>query len=423
MTVFDGFPFLEGKYLNYAQYFALLIMIFLLIISLIFALLWIFMKWLRDFFRRRDIINSMKSGEMDDNPMLNEASSEVLMKAISTNRLKNELDYNKNDEKEMNMMINREIETSDMFCLDNKRSLRVKITSWMAYVFSLLSLIFLSFTPLGWSSLNLMSLAGSIFIMLILYYIRFFIDVYDFSPQAKKNFKGNSSENIIKRKLKNFMRINILAFRNMKCFYITANVLILFFSIFIPFFFENTCISLFNPPIGFYFADYIDISTKMTRSISENYKCPSGPPCHIYATLPENATTGVFINFHTNIEHNDAVVLWDDLPFYDHFATLKYTSHPKKFRPQLEAKGERNVYSALIDNMTANSSYAIGIYYDGKIQALKIYKTMPGAIGDNDSLILISGGDVSSTNEAKTITKNLIGFKPSAIFIGYLFFL
>jgi len=380
----------------------------------------IFTMWLRDYFKRRDLINSMKNAEFDENPMLNEASSEVLMKAISTNRLKNELDYNKNDEKEMNMMINREIETSDMFCRDGKSSLKVKITSWMAYVFSLLSLIFLSFSPISWSALNLMSIVASIFIMLILYYIRFFLDVYGFCPQAKKNLKGNSSENIVKRKMKNFMRINILAFRNMKCFYITANILIIFFSIFIPFFFENTCISLFNPPIGFYFADYIDISTKITRSISENYKCPAGPPCHIYTTLPENATTGVFINFHTNVEHNDAVVQWDDLPFYDHFGVLKYTAYPKKFIPDLEPKGQRNVYSALIDNMTANSSYAIAIYYGGKIQALKIYRTLPDSLGDNDSLILISGGDVSSTNEAKNITKNLINYKPNAIFIGYL---
>lgn len=112
--------------------------------------------------------------------------------------------------------------------------------------------------------------------------------------------------------------------------------------------------------------------------------------------------------------------MWDAQPFYDHFGYLKYTVYPKKYRPVLEAKGERNVYSALIDNMTANSSYAIGIYYGGKIQSLKIYKTLPGKLGDNDSLIIVTGGDVSSSNEAKVMTKNIIKHKPSAIFIGFM---
>lgn len=415
MTVFDGVPFLEGRYLNYSQYFALLSMIGMFILSIICAIIWLFASWLRDYFKRMDLINSMKVAELD-NPLLNDAPSEVIMKTINTNRLKNEMEYNRNEEKEMKMMINREMEV-DLFS-DSKVSLKVKIMSWIAYIFSLLSLIFLSFSPIGWSALNQMSIVASIFIMLILYYIRFFIDVYDFSPQAKKKLAGNSSDNIIKRKFKNFIRINILAFRNLRIFYITANILIIFFSIFIPFFFQNTCISLFNPPIGFHFADYIDISTKITRSISENYKCPTGPPCHVYATLPENATTSVFINFHTNVEHNDAVVQWDDLPFYEHFGVLKYTAIPKKFVPKLEAKGERNVYAALIDNMTANSSYAIGIYYGGKIQTLKIYRTFPNNLSENETITIINGGDSGSADVARQLTKNLVNYRPSAIFIG-----
>lgn len=415
MAVFDSIPFLEGRYLNYAQYFALLTMIGVLFVSLIFALLWLFFKWLRDFLMRRDIISTMKFSEIN-NPLLNDASSETIMKSVNANRLKNELDYNKNDEKEFNMMMNQEMEVN--LFEDSKNSLRVKIASRVANVFSLISLIFLSFAPIGWSALNQMSIVVSIFIMLILFYTRFFVDIYNFSPQAKKKMNGKSSENIIKRKLKNFIRINILAFRNLKIFYVTANVLIIFFSIFIPFFFQNTCISLFNPPIGFFFSDWIDVSTKITRSISENYKCPTGPPCHVYTTLPENSSTGVFINFHTNVEYSDPVVLWDTLQFYEQFKVLKYTAVPKKFVPELEPKGERNVFSALIDNMTANSSYAFGIYYEGKIQSLKFYKTLPDTIGDDDNMVIINGGDVSSSPQAKILTTNLIKYKPNAIFIG-----
>ncbi len=100
------------------------------------------------------------------------------------------------------------------------------------------------------------------------------------------------------------------------------------------------------------------------------------------------------------------------------FGVLRYKAFPQKFTPELEKIGERNVFSALINNMTENTSYAIGIFYEGQIQTVKIYRTLPDGIDENDSFVIVSGGDVGNSPEAKKMTLNLVKYKPSAIFIG-----
>lgn len=194
--------------------------------------------------------------------------------------------------------------------------------------------------------------------------------------------------------------------------------MIIFWSIFIPFFFENTCISLFNPPIGFYISGYIDISTKFTRHISENDKCPPGPPCHFYATLPENSTTSVFINVHTNTKYNDVIFKYDEKSFHENYKTFQYNVTPSKYVPVLESRGERHVFSGLINNLKPNTEYIIGVFYGDEVQETKVYKTLPDVLGENDTLTIINGGDVGSASEAEVVTKSIIQTKPRAIFIG-----
>ena len=58
------------------------------------------------------------------------------------------------------------------------------------------------------------------------------------------------------------------------------------------FFFENSCLTPYNQPIGIPLPyDSVDLSTRLTRSLNQNKKCPLGPPCHVYPTLPHDANT------------------------------------------------------------------------------------------------------------------------------------
>jgi hypothetical protein len=82
------------------------------------------------------------------------------------------------------------------------------------------------------------------------------------------------------------------------------------------------------------------VSTKITRSITESKKCPVGPPCHFYVTLPEDPT-GVFVNVHTNIEHDNVEFRYDLWNYYDAFKTFRYSIEPDRFKPILESTGER----------------------------------------------------------------------------------
>ena len=38
--------------------------------------------------------------------------------------------------------------------------------------------------------------------------------------------------------------------------------------------------------------------------------CPRGAPCHVYLTYPEDARTGIIVNFHAVKQYRDPVVMW-----------------------------------------------------------------------------------------------------------------
>ena len=166
MTVFDGFPFLEGHYLNYAEYFALLITILNIVFSVFFLFLWLFFKYLENYFRRKDLMLKMYIHD-DLNPNLNKVEIEDINQALAINRLKNELNYQTAENHEL---LNDETNSESLPGADT--SVRVKICFWGGYVSSLISLIFFSFIPICWSAFNLFPIPAAIFLMLPLYYIR-----------------------------------------------------------------------------------------------------------------------------------------------------------------------------------------------------------------------------------------------------------
>lgn len=166
MTVFDAFPFLEGHYLNYAEYFALLITILNLLTSAFFLFLWLFFKYLENYFRRKDLMLKMYIQD-DHNPNLNKVEIEDINQVLAINRLKNELNYQTS---ENNELLNDESNDENMPGIDT--SIRVKICFWGGYVSSLISLIFFSFVPICWSAMNLIPIPAAIFLMLPLFYFR-----------------------------------------------------------------------------------------------------------------------------------------------------------------------------------------------------------------------------------------------------------
>lgn len=54
----------------------------------------------------------------------------------------------------------------------------------------------------------------------------------------------------------------------------------------------------------------------MLRQFELSPACPEGKPCHLYATLPEDAAHAVFINVQTAKNVKNLTVFYDTLEFY-----------------------------------------------------------------------------------------------------------
>ena len=408
--MFDSFPFLLGKKLNYHQYLSLISMLIFFAFALGFYILYRIFKQLEEYFTMRKLLSGLNKDDKFEDP-----SQPILPESIPTSNDKFKLGgrYNKEGSKDLYPSENQEAFGNATY----QKSKLVKTLYWVSYFFSLLSMIFLSFTPLCWSAFGKLPIAAAVFLLLFIYYLRFFNDVMEFRPNSVKNLKNKDHENPIKFQLKYFARINIVTFRRYKIFYICANILIIFFAIFLPFLFQNTCVTFHNPVIGWKIGS-ADVSTKITRQTALDDRCPAGVPCHVYVTLPENATNAVFLNFHTNQKHTNAQVFNDTKEHYQVLKTLRYPVPVKRFDPELEPKGSRYVYSALINNLQPNNSYAFGIFYDGTYQVIKFYYTMPESIVGNESLVFVNGGDVGSSNTVQDIANNFVSYMPNILFVG-----
>jgi hypothetical protein len=82
-------------------------------------------------------------------------------------------------------------------------------------------------------------------------------------------------------------------------------------SIFLPLFFYKTCISFYNDEIG-YTSNFFGpaLNTYWARLLELKRACPPGPPCHVYATIPEDPTTAFFLNMHTYPDIKSDVVVY-----------------------------------------------------------------------------------------------------------------
>lgn len=60
----------------------------------------------------------------------------------------------------------------------------------------------------------------------------------------------------------------------------------------------------------------------------------------------------------------------------------------------------------------------IGIHYNGKLQDIKSYKTLPATLNTTDEIVFVQGGDIGTTDASRHLTNNIIPWQPSVIFMG-----
>jgi hypothetical protein len=168
----------------------------------------------------------------------------------------------------------------------------------------------------------------------------------------------------------------------------------------------------------FYGGKYI-YSSALTRYIHLPKACPPGPPCQLYATLPFDTATSVFLNIHTHVDVKDITINYEVEATYNTTKTFtqKVTSSYYITPSQYDSTGERNIHTILIDKLTSDTRYVFEIFYDGKSQTKTVYQTLP----DKDSTSnfnLIYGGDLGYSKASITLSKTSAEKDPKAIIIG-----
>jgi len=89
----------------------------------------------------------------------------------------------------------------------------------------------------------------------------------------------------------------------------------------------------------------------------------------------------VFINVHTSKNIKEVVVKYDVLESYKSSNVTQFQENCTMFDIQgIEKNGERNVHTALLLNLRADTKYVIQVWYYGVKRYTNIYKTPPDII-------------------------------------------
>lgn len=179
------------------------------------------------------------------------------------------------------------------------------------------------------------------------------------------------------------------------------------------------CIAFYEDYVGLKIkALDLSVSTTLSRYFQLQDACPPGPPCHVYATLPEDATTAVFINAHTNVQHENIVIKYDTRDYYNANNNLRNSVDSSTIKLDfIEQRGRRSVHSALVDGLTPETRYLMQIVYDNKVYYSFDYVTLPGP-DSQKNIVISTGGDLGDRDIAREITNQAGSVNPDVIVIG-----
>lgn len=160
------------------------------------------------------------------------------------------------------------------------------------------------------------------------------------------------------------------------------------------------------------------LSSTLSRYIQLSDACPPGPPCHIYATLPEDPSTSVFINLHTNIEYENIQIAYDEQDYFSSNRNLRFTQNATTIKlDYIEQRGRRSVHSALLSGLTQDTEYVIQIKYEGMTQATVNYITLPDETNPKN-ILLSTGGDLGDRLIGREVTFQAGAVDPDVLIVG-----
>lgn len=393
--MFEFTPILRGDYLTYAEYFALYQTLMALGLSAFFFLLAGIWK-LCNYYKTKKVTQYF---DLDPE----EASIPVHIE------MPNEQDPS-NFAIKGPMPLETYIPKKSSSYSSSKPANGVNLGSLMPEILLWIGWIGIAASPSQIFSMRLISYSTSVAFMFLVLFYR--IIVSERVEEAKGKRISNASC------FSKILQCCKLVFLNRRRSVSIKAVLALLLSLFVNFFFENTCVAIFNDSLGVHLGPLISLNTRFTRYFQFADICPPGPPCHIFATAPEDASNAVFLNIHTSLDVSELTVKYDTIENYlnnKNQTNLEKNSSIYRY-DYIEGKANRMVHTVLLDELKSNTLYKLLIFYGDKIQAERNYLTPPGP--QDGEIKLIFGGDIGPNEQTRRMNDLIADHKPHALFLG-----
>ena len=198
------------------------------------------------------------------------------------------------------------------------------ILNILSTIFVLIATFIVSFIPSIFYGLHMIPLAASISSLLAFYFVCLILLILHLGRETDER-TIDIEERPIRQNRGSRLK---LAFRRYKVIIVLLFLVSVGFGVVIPLFMQDTCLcSDANSSTGIPIQNNLVFSTRMMRNIMmKKNVCPAGAPCHVYATLPADTSSAVFINAHTDYDVDGVTVSYDTLNFYNTNASSKILS-------------------------------------------------------------------------------------------------
>jgi hypothetical protein len=181
-------------------------------------------------------------------------------------------------------------------------------------------------------------------------------------------------------------------------------------------FMYRSCLCFYNDDVGYYNPHFgFGINTYATRLTQLHKSCPPGPPCHVYATVPENPEEAFFLNIHTHVDVKEVTVYYRELDSPDPNDFRSVVADSLEYEG-LEWLAKRMVHSALIYSLKPNTKYLTKVFYNNQFWTNGIYKTLPS--DPSIPIRMINAGDSGYTKAALTLSKIGTTLNPDIFFMA-----
>ena len=189
-------------------------------------------------------------------------------------------------------------------------------------------------------------------------------------------------------------------------------------TILLPLGLRDTCLCIFTKKYGIsVLSGDAVLTSRMLRSFIFDKVCPPGPPCHVYATLPSDASSSVFINVHTDYDVQGISVAYDSLSNYTETGKLQYSAASSSYSLDFEDLGRRTVHTVLLYGLVPETDYYYHVVYNGESYNGSVYRTLPKN-GTQSNMTIGIGGDVGSNDIAEGVTASLSSRDPDVLIVG-----